>query len=107
VVTLDYIKGKADWTIRTIDLLLKLRQRFSMMFNAWDRFNSPQGDIRYFAKVPGPASDLALNGIKESFQELMDLDARLQRINQACEADCKIVSLFLYQPPRPMLTYLV
>jgi hypothetical protein len=92
-VTLDYIRGKADWMIRTVDLLLQLRQRLAMLFNTWDKFNSPQGDIQYFAEVPGQVSNQALTGIKQSFQELMDLDARLHRINQSCEADLKIVSL--------------
>ena len=54
--------------------------------------NSPHGDIQYFAKVPGPASDLALSGIKESFHELIGVGAKLRLVYESYEADCKIVS---------------
>jgi hypothetical protein len=91
-VDLEYIRKEAYWAMQTIDLLSKLRHRFSMMFEAWGRFNSPHGDIEYFAGVPRLGSDLALSGIKESFQKLMDLETRLRSINQSCETDWKIVS---------------
>jgi len=70
-----------------------------MIFEVWKRFNSPQGDIQYFARVPGHTTNLApkLSGIRESFEELTNLEARLRSINQSCDKDCRIVSSLLYQ----------
>lgn len=89
--TFDYIREESDWTIKAIDLLRKLRQRFSATFEAWDRFNSPDGGRKFFVHVPGPFSDSSLNGIKDTFQDLLDLERRLRFLDQSCEKHYKIV----------------
>jgi hypothetical protein len=87
-----------SWIAQTIDLLGHLRRRASQTTQAWDRFESLNGDLCYFSDVLEQPH--ITNGIRESFEELNDIKQTLIHLDQFfCERQSKIVcplySLFL------------
>ena len=79
-------------------LLRKLRERFSTTIQAWDRFDTPDGDIRYFSDISDISepqaqviAKLALNNIKEIFENLKDLEQTLTSLDKSCEEHSRVV----------------
>jgi hypothetical protein len=53
------------------------------MLDAWERFAGPEGDIRYFDGVSDLAT-ISLNNVKESFEDLLDLEQDLVHLDKSC-----------------------
>ncbi|KAH8695758.1 hypothetical protein GQ44DRAFT_136561 [Phaeosphaeriaceae sp. PMI808] len=85
-------RSAIDWTVQTMDLLCLLRGIFSKTLKAWERFDSSDGDINYFSDVEEIAR-IHLEGIRENFEELMDLDQDLSHLQESCRESKHILEL--------------
>jgi hypothetical protein len=90
-------------------LLRKLRGRFSTTIRAWDRFDAPDGDVRYFSDIsnisepqPKVVANLVLNEIKEIFENLKDLENTLTSLDKSCEEYSKVVSWSIFELHSPI-----
>lgn len=88
----DNIEELFGWTIQTKQLLRQITERFASTTQAWDRFIAPNGDESYLSDIHDPASLIALNRLKVSFQELDDLQRKLVLLDKSCEESKEIVS---------------
>ncbi|KAF2182078.1 hypothetical protein K469DRAFT_713163 [Zopfia rhizophila CBS 207.26] len=86
------VRSAIDWTVQAVDLLCLLRGVLSKTLKAWERFDGSNGDINYFLDV-GDIATIRLEGIRESFEELMDLDQNLSHLQESCRESKNILEL--------------
>jgi len=83
------IQNSLDWTMQTMQLLRRLRDSLSLTLRAYNRFQEPGGDIRYFSSTPdypGTPELSAIQGsIKETFEKLRDLYSSLSSLDDSCK----------------------
>lgn len=90
-------KSMLKWTEKTLVLLRRILRRLSKTSSACERFASANGDISYFIdeKRVGKASQehirVALLAIKDLFEDLKDLQERLQSVEQLCRNSANIL----------------
>jgi hypothetical protein len=82
------LQGIANMT----KLFQLLRERFSQANATWRNFNSPRGDVLYFADLDDNEVRGALHKIEESFEIMAQLETTLIRLQHTCEQSAKIVS---------------
>jgi hypothetical protein len=87
------LESALDWTVRTIELLKQLRSPLSKTSRAWSKFASLDGDISYFLDMHEEQSTAhsSLLSIKESFEELEDLQQTTAHLTESCRKSLKIV----------------
>jgi hypothetical protein len=84
-------RANSAWHFHTQSVLSQLRGDLTGAVKAWERFSAHNGDIGYFADSPAPIHHL-LSAIREKFEELEDLQAKLGPLEKACEVSAKAVS---------------
>ncbi|KAH7355825.1 hypothetical protein BKA66DRAFT_266394 [Pyrenochaeta sp. MPI-SDFR-AT-0127] len=84
-----------DWTIKTMQILRKLRAHAKTTHQTWARFAAPNGDSRFFLDLQDPQSKRALTSLKGSFQQLSDLRQTLLRLDESCKESKDMLSMFL------------
>jgi hypothetical protein len=97
------------WTRQTIDLLGQLQERLSETIEAWEGFNSSDGDIGYFSDIDcSPDAQQRRNcnesiaAIKETFEILRNLQRRLVLLEKTCQNLAKAVSTVV-----PLFTFFI
>jgi hypothetical protein len=88
--------------IQTISLLRCLRPHLARTVNSWTRFDSSSGDIAFFSDITNNAARVSLGNIRESFEDLSELEIDLRYLDDSMKEICKIVSAFPL--PWPSLT---
>lgn len=92
------LKQTFNRTQRTLQLLRRLLDMISKLTNAWDRFNSHNGDIGYFAPDSLPDSARlparrSLFEINQRFEILKGLQRDLAHLHQNNESSAQAVRL--------------
>ncbi|KAH7401888.1 hypothetical protein DE146DRAFT_444682 [Phaeosphaeria sp. MPI-PUGE-AT-0046c] len=76
------IRKSLHWTLQAMQLLRKLLDSLSTTLRAYERFDAPDGDNRYFSDM---AIDLVKNSMKETFEQLADLHLKLTSLDDSCK----------------------
>lgn len=100
------LKETFNRTQRTLQLLRRLLDALSKLTNAWERFNSINGDIGYFALHSLPSSarlpaSRSLFEIKQRFEILKGLQRDLTHLRKDNESSAQAVRLRQYPTPSP------
>jgi hypothetical protein len=60
--------------------------------HSWERFDSSSGDIAFFSDITNNAVRESLGNIRESCEELGELEIDLRYLDESIKETCKIVS---------------
>jgi hypothetical protein len=60
--------------------------------NSWKRFDSSSGDIAFFSDITNNAARVSLGNIRESFEDLSELETDLRHLDESMKEICKLVS---------------
>ena len=74
-------------------VLLQVRRVLSSMVRAWDQFAGLDGDKAFFSDVKNPDECLALHVIKEHFEKLRLLEAKMDAMDEYCKNRFESASL--------------
>lgn len=75
-----------QWIVQATELLRNLRPRVSQALRVWERFDAPGGDICYFSDLLSDTRiSRSIHGIRESFEELKDIEHTLDIISERCK----------------------
>jgi hypothetical protein len=77
--------------IKTISLLRCLRPHLARTVNSWKRFNSSSGDITVFSDITSIAARESLGKIRESFEDISELELDLIHLDDSCREIYRIV----------------
>ena len=90
------MKEAFDWTLQTIGLLRRLDGVLSGTVEAWQSFNSPDEDIRYFREADSaaisPNACRSLHAIKAVFRQLQGNQKKMVLLNKCCSDFSRAVS---------------
>lgn len=86
------IQSSLNRTIKTMQLLRRVRLHTSTAIKAWKAFSARNGDIRYLNSHQDRMAKVSLNKIRNSFFNLAILDEKLVALDKTCEESAKIAS---------------
>lgn len=94
------IENSLNRTIRTMQLLRKVRSHTFTAIEAWRGFSARNGDIQYLMNFPDHRMKIALNKIQGYFSRLAILEQKLVALDESCEdsvktVSCVVVTIFL------------
>ncbi|KAJ4301024.1 hypothetical protein N0V90_003113 [Kalmusia sp. IMI 367209] len=91
------LREALQWTVNAIELLNDLRERLSASVQAGKNFSAADGDKQYFADIKDKKGTTALNGIREQFLMLIELNRKLSFLDKDCKKAAKIITLEMSQ----------
>jgi hypothetical protein len=85
------IENSLNRTIRTMQLLRKVRSHTFNAIEAWKGFSARNGDIQYLMDSPDNRTKIALSKIQGSFSRLAILEQKLVALDESCKDSVKTV----------------
>jgi hypothetical protein len=86
----------SGWIDPTVQLLSVMLNDIANMNDAWVRFNSETGDIAYLLDIPSnPQVVRTISELNDVFNQMLDLEKKLRRIEEQCEKRAQTVNLRL------------
>jgi hypothetical protein len=89
------IQSSLNRTIKTMQLLRRVRSHTSTAIKAWKEFSARNGDMRFLHNHRDHKTKISLNRIRDSFFNLAILEEKLVALDKTCEESAKIVSRYL------------
>jgi hypothetical protein len=86
------IQSSLNRTIKTMQLLRRVRFHTSTAIKAWKEFSARNGDMRFLQSQQDHKAKVSLNRIRDSFFNLAILEEKLVALDKTCEESAKIVS---------------